>query len=134
VPPNSIQCTRPYNDELATLENSRTRSAIIHRTIRCATRLSGEPVEQRLPARQWSPAAVNSACQKSEHRSQRTPDYPVQQDDKGSNSRPAPNPNGWPDVAHTPDSAPWLSGGAPDYPVRPSPAAFTNGYGSGWGL
>jgi hypothetical protein len=101
VPPDSIRCTRSYSDVLATLENSRTRSTIIHRTVQCTTRLSGEPVEQRLPARQWSPAVVNSACQKSERRSQRTLDYPVQQDDKGSNSRPAPNPNDWPDVAHT---------------------------------
>jgi hypothetical protein len=29
---------------------------------------------------------------------------------------------------HAPDSAQWLSGGAPDCPVRPSPAAFANGY------
>jgi hypothetical protein len=31
-----------------------------------------------------------------------------------------------------PYSAQWLSGGAPDCPVRPSPATFTNDYGSGW--
>jgi hypothetical protein len=28
------------------------RSSIIHRTVRCGTGLSGEPAEQRLPARQ----------------------------------------------------------------------------------
>jgi hypothetical protein len=32
-----------------------------------------------------------------------------------------------------PDSAPKLSSGTPDCLVRPSPASFTNGYGSGWG-
>jgi hypothetical protein len=37
-----------------------TRSAIIHRTVRCATRLSGELAEQRLPARQRSTAQMNS--------------------------------------------------------------------------
>jgi hypothetical protein len=44
---------------------------------------------------------MNSASQKSEHRSQRAPDCPVQQDDKGSNGRPAPNPNGCADVTCT---------------------------------
>jgi hypothetical protein len=42
--------TGPYNSELATLGNSRARSTIIHRTVQCATGLSGEPVEQRLLA------------------------------------------------------------------------------------
>jgi hypothetical protein len=36
------------------------RSAIIHRTVRCAPDMSGEPVEQRLLARQRSTAKVNS--------------------------------------------------------------------------
>jgi hypothetical protein len=40
----------PYNCEPATLGNSRARSAIIHRTVRCAIGLSGEPAEQRLSA------------------------------------------------------------------------------------
>jgi hypothetical protein len=53
---------------------------------------------------QWSIVEMlerNSAKQKSEHQSQRAPDCPVQQDDKGSNGRPAPNPNGCTDVACT---------------------------------
>jgi hypothetical protein len=91
----------PYNCEPATIGNSRARSTIIHRTVRCVTGLSGEPAEQRLPTRQRSTAAMNSACQKSERRSQRAPDCPVQQDDKGSNSRPALNPNSCADVART---------------------------------
>jgi hypothetical protein len=40
----------PYRLEPTTLRKMETRSAIIHRIVRCATRLSGEPVEQRLPA------------------------------------------------------------------------------------
>jgi hypothetical protein len=44
----------PYSFKQATLGNSEARSAIIHRTVRCATRLSGEPAEQRLPTRQRS--------------------------------------------------------------------------------
>jgi hypothetical protein len=114
---NGARCTRPYNSKPATLENSRAHSTIIHRTVRCATGLSDEPAEQRLPARQWSPARMNSASQKSERRSQRAPDCPVQQDDKGSNGRPAPNPNGCADVAHT--------GQCSGCPVRPSPAEFS---------
>jgi hypothetical protein len=49
------------------------------------TGLSGEPAEQRLPACQRSTAQMNSATQKSEQRSQKSPDmsgvpqdYPVQ--------------------------------------------------------
>jgi hypothetical protein len=47
----------------ATLGNSLARSAIIHRTVRCAAGLSGEPAEQRLPARQRSTAQMNSGEQ-----------------------------------------------------------------------
>jgi hypothetical protein len=36
--------------EPATLGDSRAAFAIIHRTVRCATGLSGETAEQRLPA------------------------------------------------------------------------------------
>src|SRR5699024_5189500 len=46
--PDSVQCTRESNSKLASLENSRGRSAIIHRTVRCSTGLSGVPAEQRL--------------------------------------------------------------------------------------
>jgi hypothetical protein len=93
----------PYNSKPATLGNSRARSTIIHRTVRCATGLSGELAKQRLPARQRSPATMNSASQKSEGTGLFgvAPDCPVQQDDKGSNGRPAPNPNSCADVART---------------------------------
>jgi hypothetical protein len=45
-----------YRLKPATLEKMETRSAIIHRTVRCATGLSGEPADQRLPT-----PAVDSA-------------------------------------------------------------------------
>jgi hypothetical protein len=48
APPDSVRCTREFQSELATFENSRSRSAIFHRTVRCSTRLSGLPAEQRL--------------------------------------------------------------------------------------
>jgi hypothetical protein len=46
--PDSVRCTREIDAELASFENLGGCSAIIHRTIRCNTGLSGEPAEQRL--------------------------------------------------------------------------------------
>jgi hypothetical protein len=40
----------PYRVEPATLGKMEARSAIIHRTVRCATGLSSEPAEQWLSA------------------------------------------------------------------------------------
>jgi hypothetical protein len=37
VPPDSIRCTRALEDELATFGKFQGRSAIIHRTVRCAS-------------------------------------------------------------------------------------------------
>ena len=48
MPPDSVRCTREPNSELATYGNSGSHSAIIHRTVRCNTGLSGVPAEQRL--------------------------------------------------------------------------------------
>jgi hypothetical protein len=48
VAPDSVRCTRESNSKVASLGNSESRSAIIHRTVRCNTRLSGVPAEQRL--------------------------------------------------------------------------------------
>jgi hypothetical protein len=51
VPPDSVRCTREPDSELATFGNSGSRSAIIYRTVRCSTGLSGVapdwPVRQR---------------------------------------------------------------------------------------
>jgi hypothetical protein len=50
------------------------------------------------------------------------PDCPVPLEDKASNGRQLPNPNGWVTwLAHQ-----TMSGGAPDCPVRPSTAATPN--------
>jgi hypothetical protein len=48
VPPDSVRCTRDSDSELLTFGNSGGPSAIIHRTVRCSTGLSGVPAEQRL--------------------------------------------------------------------------------------
>jgi hypothetical protein len=37
APPDSVRCTRDSNSELLTFENSGSQSAIIHRTVRCAS-------------------------------------------------------------------------------------------------
>jgi hypothetical protein len=55
APPDSVRCTRGNRLKLFTFGFLESRSAIIHRTVRCATRLSGVPAEQRL-----SSATVNS--------------------------------------------------------------------------
>jgi hypothetical protein len=109
----------------------RRSSAIIHRTVRCTTGLSGAPAEQRLSARNGRLCKVNSGIQMSEQRVRGAPDCPVPHEDRASNGRPAPSPNGrmtWRRTRHCPVTHRTLSGGAPDCPVRPSPAAFTNGY------
>jgi hypothetical protein len=41
--PDSVRCARLASGEQATLEKNRRRTAIIHRTVRWCTRLSGEP-------------------------------------------------------------------------------------------
>jgi hypothetical protein len=46
--PDCVRCTREPDSKLATFGNSGSRSAIIHRTVRCSTGLSGAPAEQRL--------------------------------------------------------------------------------------
>jgi hypothetical protein len=43
VTPDSVRCTRENHSELATFGNLGSHSAIIHRTIRCSTGLSGVP-------------------------------------------------------------------------------------------
>jgi hypothetical protein len=48
VPPDSVRCTREFDAELASFRNFGGHSAIIHRTVRCNTGLSGVPAEQRL--------------------------------------------------------------------------------------
>jgi hypothetical protein len=131
VPPNSVRCTRDSNSELLTFGNSGSHSAIIHRTVRWRTGLSGVPAEQRLLQRQQSPATAFNAlqcAQKSDTRQKahrtvyrtcpvhhRTVWWPRRQKLQRSES------NGWVTwQAHR-----TVSGGAPDCPVRHTTTAFT---------
>jgi hypothetical protein len=131
VPPDSVRCTRAVEAELATFGKIRGCSAIIHRTVRCHTGLSGVPAEQRLLHAQRSTAThLMRACA---HRGQSTRSWRTGQSTgpvrctTGQPRGPAhkselqrSNPNGlltW--LAHR-----IMSGGAPDCPVRHSTAAF----------
>jgi hypothetical protein len=71
--PDCLVCHRtvsgapgPYNSELVTFRFLWSHSAIIHRTVRFATGLSGAPAEQRLPAQR---STATNTC---EHYSART--------------------------------------------------------------
>jgi hypothetical protein len=70
-------------------------SAIIHRTVRIAPDMSGEPTSNDYLAPtivypKW--IVMNSARQSSKYRSHSAPDCLVQLQDKGSNGQVAPNP------------------------------------------
>jgi hypothetical protein len=71
----------PYEDELATLGKIESCSAIIHRIVRCATRLSGESAGNGYPVRNGrlckSEQCSYSATQKSEQEVRGAPDCPV---------------------------------------------------------
>jgi hypothetical protein len=126
----------PYRCQAATLRNSRARSAINHRTVRCATGLSGEPAGNGYPAPtvDYKSTCHGEQCRKRQSSEVKgAPDCPVPQEDKASNGRPAPNPNGW---------VTWWRTGQGIVPVRwctrlfgaPIASSLPNGYGCGWGL
>jgi hypothetical protein len=68
VPPDSVRCTREINSKLATFRNSRSHSAIIHRTVRCAMR-SNSYLRQRSSA--TATGTVNSARLHAQSQSRR---------------------------------------------------------------
>jgi hypothetical protein len=128
--PDSVRCTRVDQLKLFTFGFPRRTSAIIHRTVRCNT---GQcPVAHRTVRCASGATTIctqrstlqgeqcNSECQSRSQRgtglSGATPDCPVPQEDRASNGRPAPSPNGR------------LRGGAPDtvrcaHRQQPSPTA-----------
>jgi hypothetical protein len=102
VPPDSVRCTRVDSLQLASFGNLGSHSAIIHRTVRSCTGLSGVPAEQRLTAptvyseqcncarksqsrRQKAHRTVNRSCP-MHHRTVRWPTCQKLQ---------RSNPNGW---------------------------------------
>jgi hypothetical protein len=87
------------HSELCSFGFLRHSSAIIHRTVRCTTGLSGVPAGQRLSGkgRLCKSAQCNidvrAEGQRGTGLSGVAPDCPVPHDDKASNSQPAPSPN-----------------------------------------
>jgi hypothetical protein len=109
VPPDSVRCTR--EERLLTLQlwvsqaqlryNS-PNCPVHHRTVRCASGATAICAQR-------STLTMNSAeqytRQKSEQKIRGAPDCPVPHEDKASNGRPAPSPNGrmtWRHNGHCP--------------------------------
>jgi hypothetical protein len=100
-----------YRCDPINLGQMEARSAIIHRTVRCATRLSSEPSEQRLlapmvdSAKCYNMQQCRDRVRSAEVRGHRTvrvaPDCPLHQDDRWLQRSTAQNPNGCADVART---------------------------------
>jgi hypothetical protein len=128
--PDSVRCTRTVQLKPATLGFPQARSTIIHRTVRW---VSG----QRLSARNGRLWCVNSARTvraRSQIRSQRRTGRCTMwhRTVRCHKKTMAPTVDcsqtltvGW--CGGAPDSLQCMFGGAPDWPVRPSPAAFPNG-------
>jgi hypothetical protein len=130
VPPNS-GAPGAIQTKLFTFGFLESRSAIIHRNVRCASGATAIECNGKL---QRSPANMNSARTvhvESEQRQKAhqtvNSDCPVPQDVRGSmvkTVRTLPvGLRGW---------RTGLSGGAPDCPVRPSTDSLPNGWFGGW--
>jgi hypothetical protein len=118
VPPDSVRCTRDSNSELLTFGNSGGRSAIIHRTVRCASRATTTS-RQRSSAEGIECATVcarvraepDGAPDTEQCLSGAPPDCPVAQKIEA----PTVGIQRFGDVAGAPDSVRWRIGlsGAP---------------------
>jgi hypothetical protein len=131
--PDCLVCHRtmsgapgPYKGQTTTLGKTQSRSAIIHRIVRCATGLSGEPAGNSYPARNgrlWQReqcSTVRSRSQSRKVRGHRTIRCHKRTKLQRSTSLQTLTV-GWRGSA--PETEQCLSGGAPDCQVRPSPAA-----------
>jgi hypothetical protein len=105
-------------------------SPVCHRTVRCdsgATAIQRNGRLQRLMTSATVRGRVRGQSQSAPDTQQclsgAAPDCPVPLEDKASNGRQLPNPNGWVTwLAHR-----TVSGGTTDCPVRPSTTACPNG-------
>jgi hypothetical protein len=117
VPPDSVRCTRDSNFELLIFGNSRGRSAIIHRTVRCASGATAT-LRQQSSTEGIKCATVHARVRAEPDGAPDTqqclsgapPDCPVAQ----KTEPPTVEIQRFGDVA-----------GAPDYSVRHATAAFT---------
>ena len=118
APPDSVRCTRDFNSELLTFGNSGGCSAIIHRTVRCASGAMGTS-RQRSSAEGIKCATVRARVRVEPDGAPNTeqclsgapPDCPVAQKTEAPTVR-IQRPG---DVAGAPDSVRWRTGlsGAP---------------------
>ena len=139
--PDSVRCARDSNSELLTFGNSGGRSAIIHRTVQCASGATATS-RQRSSAVDIKCATVRGCARRSQSTRQmahqtvyrtcpvhhRTVRWPRRQKLQRSES------NGrvtW--LAHRTVRCTTVSDGVPDCPVRHATTASTNGSFGGWG-
>jgi hypothetical protein len=114
------QCPMHQGASARTLHLRVSQAQLCYNSPDCPVRhrtVSSAPPEQQLSARNGRLCKVNSGIQMSEQRVRGAPDCPVPHEDRASNGRQAPCPN---------DRMTWRHTG--HCPVRPSPAAFSNGY------
>jgi hypothetical protein len=88
----------PYRVQPATLEKTQVRSAIVHRTVRCA---SGQQLSIAQRSTLMDEQCSTVLQQKSEQQVRGAPDCSVPQEDKVPTVARAPNPNGWVTWQHT---------------------------------
>jgi hypothetical protein len=124
MPPDSVRCTREPNSELATFGNSGSHSAIIHRTVQCASGVTAIP-------RQRSSATLQCATARAEVRAGAEGAQDSEQDLSG-----APPDCLVPQLSEAPTvrtQRPGDVAGEPDCPMRHTTAASTKGSFGGWG-
>jgi hypothetical protein len=119
----------PYRCQPATLGNSRARSAIIHRTVQCASRATASSRQRStMPSEQCSTVSRRSQSSKVRGAS----DCPGPQEDKAPTVDLAQNPNGWVTWRRTRQGTMhvrWRT----RLSSAPIATSLPNGYGSGWG-
>jgi hypothetical protein len=128
----TVRCTRALDAELATFGKIRGRSAINHRTVRCAsgaTTTSRATVDcNTLNVLQCAPESEHAqVAHRTVYRTCPVHHRTAQRPHKSELQRS--NPNGWLTwLAHRTGSS-----GAPDCPVRHATAVFQRPYFGGWG-
>jgi hypothetical protein len=107
---DSVQCARPSSGEQATLGKNRRRTAIIHQTVRWCTGLSGEPTAASATVGR----AIRGRCVASANGRQGAPDSVRCANCHESATVVCAKIGRRSRTGHEQ----WLSGGAPDCPVR----------------
>jgi hypothetical protein len=117
----TVRCTRGRTLQSPQLRVSQAQlrynspdCPVYHRTVRCTSGATAICAQRSTLTDEQCSTVTR---QKSEQKVRGAPDCPVPHKDKASNGRPATSPN---------DRMTWRRTG--HCPVRPSPAAFSNGY------